>query len=110
MKIMRRKSQMAADEDKFMSTYHSFFIYNLGDEDMILAPGTVQASFGIHGGDLISYCDDNPEYQHLFSNDTIPAKGIANIGYIRFGFASEWKREDIMDASNTKILTLEVHL
>jgi hypothetical protein len=101
---------MAEDEENFMCTYHSFFIYNFGDEDMILAPGTVKASFGIHSGDLISYCDDNPEYQHLFSNNTIPAKGIANVGCIRFGFGRECVQEHIMDAFNNKILTLKVNI
>ena len=96
-------------EDEFQPTTHSFFIYNLGDEDLILAPGTVKASFGVHHGDLISYCGENPQYQHLFSDTTIPAKGIGNIGSIHFGFGDDSVQKHIVDASNTRILTLEVN-
>jgi len=106
--IFPEEATMDDGEDEFQSTTHSFFIYNLGDEDLILAPGTVKASFGVHRGDLISYCGENPDHQHLFSDTTIPAKGVGNIGSINFGFGDDSVQKHIVDASNTRILTLQV--
>jgi len=106
--IFSEEATIDDGEDEFQPTTHSFFIYNLGDEDLILAPGTVKASFGLHRGDLISYCGENPEHQHLFSDTTIPAKGVGNIGSINFGFGHDSVQKHILDASNTRILTLQV--
>ena len=97
------------DEDDFQNTTHVYFLYNIGDEDLVLAPGTVKASFGMHNGDLISYCEDNPKHQHRFSDCIIPAKGIGNIGSLEIVFDVHSLKKHILDASNARILTLEVH-
>ena len=86
----------------------TFFVYNLGHKDMVLAPGTVQASFGMHGGDLISYCAQNPAYAHLFDDTIVPAKGIANLGTLEFIAGEEYNERHIADASNDTVLVLAV--
>lgn len=88
----------------------TFFVYNLGHKDLVLAPGTVQASFGMHRGDLISYCAQNPEYSHLFDDTIIPAKGIANIGTLDFLAGDDLNERYITDANNDAILVLAVSI
>jgi len=96
------------NEDNFQNTKHVFFLYNLGDEDLVLAPGTVKASLGMHNGDLISYSEENPKYKHLFSDCIIPAKGIGNIGCLEIVFDVHSLKKHILDTSNARILTLKV--
>jgi len=92
---------------KYAST---FFIYNLGDKDLALATGTVQASFGMHEGDLVSYCAQNPEYSHLFDGATIPAKGIGNIGTVNFTPDAYAAQHNFVDANDNIVLMLAVSL
>ena len=88
---------------------NNFFIYNLDTIDLVLAPGSVQASFGMHSGDLVSYSEDNPDYQDMFNSTTIPAKGIGNVGGIHFMPLDEYLSSHIRDATGAIILTLCVY-
>jgi len=99
-------------DGEFEYTKHSstFFIYNLGHKDLVLAAGTVQASFGMHEGDLVSYCAQNPEYSHLFDGATIPAKGIGNIGTVNFVPDEYYVQRNVVDANDNIVMMLAVSL